>query len=86
MLISDVCPASIYLLILLWITIVTTIRYGDPLVFDNSYYTALLERPWESKTDKMVRYNTIVDCALLVIRVLDDILYPHYMRDSHVAL
>ena len=27
--------------------------YGDPLVFDNSYFKALLERPWESKTDKM---------------------------------
>ena len=27
--------------------------YGDPLTFDNVYYTALLKKPWENKKDKM---------------------------------
>lgn len=27
--------------------------YGDPLTFDNVYYTALLKKPWENKKDAM---------------------------------
>jgi len=27
--------------------------FGDPLTFDNSYYSSLLKKPWENKADKM---------------------------------
>ena len=27
--------------------------YGEPLVFDNAYYTALLEKPWEDASNSM---------------------------------
>jgi L-ascorbate peroxidase len=27
--------------------------YGDPLTFDNTYFTLLIEKPWENKKDEM---------------------------------
>ena len=27
--------------------------YGDPLAFDNTYYTTLLQKPWADKSNTM---------------------------------
>jgi L-ascorbate peroxidase len=56
--------------------------YGDPLTFDNTYFTLLLEKPWENKKDEMASMIGIASDHVLPDDVVCKPLIEKYAKDK----
>ncbi|KAG7671273.1 putative L-ascorbate peroxidase 6 [Nannochloris sp. 'desiccata'] len=56
--------------------------YGDPLTFDNTYFTLLLEKPWENKKDEMASMIGIASDHVLPDDVVCRPLIEKYAKDK----
>jgi L-ascorbate peroxidase len=58
--------------------------YGDPLTFDNSYFTLLLEKPWENSKDDMASMIGIASDHVLPDDVVCRPLIEKYAKDKEL--
>jgi len=58
--------------------------YGDPLTFDNSYFTVLLEKPWENKNNEMASMIGIASDHVLPDDAVCRPLIQNYAKDKEL--